>query len=164
MSSYLEAYGEAEARHEQRIRILKVASIVLVCAVVAGLIFYAIFRNYSEERQANRFVDLLRAGNYQAAYQLWCTSADPCPAYPFTKFQEDWGPGSEHADESSAHVGSVEACGSGVLVRVDYKGSEEPVALWVERGSKMVSFAPYENCPGRHWQFGAFFRGLLGKG
>ncbi len=163
MSSYLEAYGEAEARHERRIRIVKISSIVLGCALVLGLILYGIFRNYSEERQANRFVELLRAHNYQGAYQLWCPSADPCPAYPFTKFMEDWGPQSDHADQSSAHLGATEACGSGVMIRVAYKGSEEPVDLWVERDSKTISFAPYEQCPGRHWQFGAFFRSLLGK-
>ena len=163
MSSYLEAYGEAEARHEQRIRILKISSIVLACVLVVGLILYGIFRNYSEERQAKTFVDLLRARNYQAAYQLWCPSTDPCPAYAFNKFLEDWGPQSAHADQSSAQVGSSEACGSGVMIRVGYSGSAEPVDLWVERGTKTISFAPYEQCPGRRWQFGAFFRSLLGK-
>jgi hypothetical protein len=164
MSSYLEAYGEAEARHEKRIRIVKISSIVLGCLLVAGLIFYGIFRNYGEEQQATVFIDLLRAHNYQRAYQLWgCTDANPCAAYPFSKFLEDWGPQSVHADQSSAHIGLSQSCGSGVEVRIDYKSSEEPVPLWVERGTKIISFAPYPECPGRRLRIGAFFRSLFGR-
>ena len=163
MSSYLEAYGESEARRERRIHIVKITSIVLGCALVLSLILYGIFRNFTEERQAKSFIDLLRARNYQTAYQLWCNSANPCPGYPFTKFMEDWGPQSAHADQSSAKVASSASCGSGVMIRVAYTGSEEPVDLWVERDTKTVSFAPYDVCPGRHWQFGAFFRSLFGK-
>lgn len=163
MSSYLEAYGEAEARHERRIRIVKISSIVLASALVVGLILYGIFRNYQEEQQAKTFIGLLRAHDYQRAYQLWCTSSSPCPAYPYNKFLDDWGPQSAHADESSAHLGATESCGSGVEIRINYQGSEEPVPLWIERSSKVISFAPYAECPGRHWQFGAFFRRLFGQ-
>jgi len=164
MSSYLEAYGEAEARHEKRVRILKILSIAVGCVLVAGLILYGIFRNYGEEQQAKTFINLLRAHNYQGAYQLWgCSEANPCAAYPFTKFLEDWGPQSAHADESSASIGLSESCGSGVEIRVDYKNSVEPVALWVERGTKTISFAPYAECPERRLRIGAFFRSLFGR-
>jgi hypothetical protein len=163
MSSYLEAYGEAEGRREKRVRIFKISSIVLGCVLVVGLIFYGIFRNYGEEQQAKTFIDLLRAHDYQRAYQLWCTNANPCPAYPFSKFLEDWGPQSVHADESSARMGLSQSCGSGVVIQIDYKGSDEPVALWVERDTKTISFAPYAECPGRHLRIGAFFRSLFGR-
>src|SRR5579883_1641532 len=112
MSSYLEAYGAAEARHERRIRIVKIASLTVACALIAGLILYGMFRNYREEQQAKNFIALLRAHDYQRAYQLWCPSASACPAYPFNKFLDDWGQQSAHADESSAHIGSTESCGS----------------------------------------------------
>lgn len=163
MSSYLEAYGASEARRERRVHIIKITSIVLACVLVAGLILYGIFRNYGEEQQAKTFIGLLRAHDYQRAYQLWCTPSSPCPAYPYSKFLDDWGQQSAHADESSAHIGAIESCGSGVEIRIDYNGSEEPVPLWIERESKVISFAPYAECPGRHWQFGAFFRQLFGK-
>ncbi len=45
----------------------------------------------------------------------------PAPAYPFAKFQEDWGPKSEHANESVAHIGLSQSCGRGVLIRLDYR-------------------------------------------
>ena len=164
MSSYLEAYGEAEGRREQRVKIVKISCIALVCAAVLGLILYGLFRNYSEEREAKTFVELLRAHNYST--RLSTVGLYRCRSVrgvSVTKFMEDWGPKSDHADESSAHIGLSQACGSGVVVRIDYQGSEQPVPLWVERNAKTISFAPYPECPGRHWQFGAFFRSLLGR-
>ena len=163
MSSYLEAYGAAEERHAQRIRILKISSIILACVLVAGVILFAIFRNYAEEQRAKTFVELMRARNYQAAYALWCSAANPCPSYAFSKFMEDWGPQSAHADESSAHIGMSQTCGSGVVVRLDYSGNQEPVPLWVERESKMIGFAPWPECPGRHLRIGAWLKSLFGR-
>src|SRR5271168_3922827 len=121
MSSYLEAYGAAEQHRARIIGIIKTSSIVLGCALVAGLILYGVFRNYGEEKRAKTFLGLLTAGNYPAAYAMWgCTESHPCPQYPFAKFQDDWGPKSEHANESVARIGLSQSCGSGVLIRLDY--------------------------------------------
>jgi hypothetical protein len=163
MSSYLEAYGAAEAQHAKRVRIVKFVSVALAVLLVVGGTLFAIFRNHSEERQVSTFVDLLRKHDYQAAYRMWgCTDAHPCPGYSFEKFQEDWGPASSHADESTAHVGLSQSCGSGVVLRLDYQGSEQPVALWVERDTQIISFAPWAECPGRHLRIGAWFKSLFG--
>ena len=51
-----------------------------------------------------------------------------------------------HADESGAEIGLSQSCGSGVIVRLDYPGSEEPVPLWIERSSKVTAF-PRLNVP-----------------
>lgn len=164
MSSYLEAYGAAEEQRAKRIRLIKNSSIVLGCVIIVALVLYGIFKNYSEERQAQTFLSLLQARNYQGAYRLWgCSDTQPCRDYPFDKFLEDWGPKSPHADASSARLGDSESCGSGVVVPLNYKGSQEPVTLWVERNSKIISFAPWPQCPGRHWHIGAFFRSLFGR-
>jgi len=164
MSSYLESYGAAEQHRARVIGIVKNVSIVLGILLVLGLILYGIFKNHSEEARTKDFLGLLQAGNYQAAYAMWgCTEAHPCPEYPFDKFQEDWGPKSPHAKESGAHLGASESCGSGVLIRVDYKGSEEPVSLWVERENGVISFAPWPECPGRHLHFGAWLRSIFSR-
>jgi hypothetical protein len=164
MSSYLEAYGAAEQHRARTFRIVKISSVILACLLVIGLVFYAVFKNHGEEQRAKTFLGLLDARNYAAAYAMWgCTDTRPCPDYPFTKFQDDWGPASAHAKEASAHIGLSQSCGSGVLIRLDYKGAEEPVALWVERDSGVISFAPWAECPGRHLHLGAWLRSLFSR-
>ena len=165
MSSYLEAYGAAEQHRARIIGIIKTSSIVLAGALVLGLILYGVFKNYSEEQRAKTFLGLLGTQNYSTAYAMWgCTDSHPCPEYPFAKFQEDWGPKSPHANESVAHIGLSQSCGSGVLIRLDYKSNEEPVSLWVERDSGIVSFAPWPECPGRHLHFGTWLRSVFRGG
>ena len=165
MSSYLEAYGAAEEQRVKRIRLVKNGAIALAIVLIAGLTLYGIFKNHSEEQQAKAFVNLLRARDYQGAYRMWgCTEAHPCPSYPFEKFLEDWGAGSAHADQATAQIGLSQSCGSGVLIRLDYRGAEEPVSLWVERDTQVVSFAPWPECPGRHLHLGAWLRSLFGGG
>ena len=164
MAGYLEEYGAAEEQRAKRIRLFKNISIVLAVVFVVGTITYGIFKNRSEEQRAKTFVALLQAHDYQGAYKLWgCSDAHPCPDYPFDKFLEDWGPKSPHADQSTAHIGLSQSCGSGVVIRLDYKGSEEPVALEVERSTKIISFAPWAECPGRHLHLGAWLRSLFGR-
>jgi hypothetical protein len=163
MSGYLEAYGAAEQQRANRLHLLKNSSIVLACLLVVGLILYAIFKNYSQERQAKTFVGLLVAHDYPNAYKMWgCTDSHPCTGYPFAKFMEDWGPQSAHADQASASIGLSQSCGSGAVIRIDYKGSEEAVPLWVERDTGTISFAPWPECPGRHLHLGAMLKSLFG--
>ena len=81
----------------------------------------------------------------------------------FAKFQEDWGPKSEHANPSAAHVGLSQSCGSGVVIQLDYK-AEETVSLFVERGSGTLSFAPWPECPGRHLHFKTWLKTVFGGG
>ncbi|MBV9769428.1 MAG: hypothetical protein JOZ32_07645 [Bryobacterales bacterium] len=165
MCSYLETYGAAEQHRARNISIFKNVSITLIGVLIAALIVYFAFRNYSEDRRAKAFLGLLDAHNYSAAYAMWgCTEAHPCRAYSFMKFQEDWGPKSGHADQSSAKIGLSQSCGSGVLIRLDYKTAEEPVSLWVEKDSGIISFAPSPECPGRHLHFGAWLKSLFGGG
>jgi hypothetical protein len=162
MSSYLETYGASEELRARRIRLIKILSVALVCALLAGLTLYALLKNRSEEQQAKLFVHLLNDHDYSAAYRMWgCTETTPCPNYPIGSFLADWGPQSPHADESSADIGLSQSCGSGVLIRMDYAGSVAPVPLWVERASKTISFAPWPECPGRHLHLGAWLRSIF---
>jgi hypothetical protein len=162
MSSYLEAYGAAEQHRARLFRIVKTASIILACVLVVGLVLFALFRNHSEERRTTTFLSLLNAHNYSSAYAMWgCTEAHPCPDYSFNKFQEDWGPKSEHANAAAVHLGHSESCGSGVVILLDYKNPVDAVPLWVERDSGVISFAPWPECPGRHLHFWAWFKSVF---
>jgi hypothetical protein len=164
MSGYLEAYGASEEHRVQRIRLIKNSAIAVAGVLIVGLTLYGVFKNHSEEQQAKAFLALMRAQDYRGAYGLWgCSDAHPCPDYSFAKFIDDWGPKSAHADESSARIGLSQSCGSGVVIRLEYKGSEDPVTLWVERGTKVVGFAPWEECPGKHLRIGAWLRSLFNR-
>ena len=164
MASYLEAYGAAEEQRAKRVRLIKNSAIALVSVIVVGLIAYGLLKNRPEEQQAKTFVSLLQAHDYQGAYKLWgCSDTHPCKDYSFDKFMEDWGPKSPHADQSSAHIGLSQSCGSGVVIRLDYNGSEEPVTLDIERRTKVISFAPWAECPGRHLHIGTWLRSLFGR-
>jgi hypothetical protein len=161
MGGYLEAYGAGEERRVRRMRVLKIALIAGVCAAIVGAVLYTVFKNHAEERQVKTFIEELRKPDYQAAYRMWgCNEAHPCRDYSFDKFMEDWGPKSPHASVASARIGMSESCGTGVLLRLDYK-SAEPVSLWVERNAPVISYAPWPECPGPRWRFGAWLRSLF---
>ena len=162
MSSYLEAYGAAEQHRARVMGLMKKCSVALAGVLIGGLILFAIFRNHAEERQAKNFIGLLAAHNYSVAYAMWgCDETHPCPQYTFSKFLEDWGPKSEHAgNPAAASIGLSQSCGSGVVIRLDYKGSE-PVPLWIERDTGTISFAPWPECPGRHLHLGAWLKSLF---
>jgi len=166
MSSYLEAYGAAEQHRARILGIVKTTSIALGSVLVVCVILYGIFKNHSEEQRAKNFLGLLSAHNYQAAYAMWgCTDSHPCPDYPFAKFQEDWGPKSQHAsDPAAVSIGRSESCGSGVVIPLSYKNPVDSVPLWVERDTGTISFAPWPECPGRHLHFGAWLRSVFGRG
>ena len=161
MGSYLDYYGAAEASRARRMTLVKRGVMILALLLVVGGILYALFKNYPEEQQVKTFLGLLQKKDYAAAYEMWgCTEANPCRDYSMARFLDDWGPKGVHGDFSGARVGSTESCGTGVMVDVT-PASGEAARLWVERGSRVLAFAPWSQCPGRHWHFGAFFRRLF---
>lgn len=161
MSSYLEAYGSSEEQKAKRAKLLKRGLVLLILLLIAAGLGYIFFKNHSEEQRVKGFLEELRKQDFQAAYRMWgCTESTPCRDYAFPKFMDDWGPKGSHADIGSAHIGMSQSCGTGVILRVDYRGAE-PVPLWVERGTHLVSFAPWPECPGKHLHIGTFLRSLF---
>jgi hypothetical protein len=146
MAGYLDNYGAGEERREKTIKRLVLITITVI--VAAGILFF-IFKNYRQERQVNRFLDLLAHQDYQAAYALWgCTAANPCRDYQFAAFMQDWGPQSEHADPKAYHITKTRSCGSGVIVTVDStKANKQEDKLWVQRSDLTIGFSPLPGCP-----------------
>jgi hypothetical protein len=153
MAGYLDTYGTADLR---RSRVRKRVVIVTLVTALAALTLFLIFHNFQEKRIVNRFLESVRSGNYQEAYQMWgCTPAAPCRDYSFTKFMEDWGPKGQYANVKAARVSIVDSCGDGVVSTLVLPNTE-PFGLYVERSTKVLSFAPWPRCPGRHlhlWEF-----------
>jgi hypothetical protein len=163
MGSYLEAYGAEEAHRAHRARIVKWCIIAGVAALILALIFYIQFRNYTQESIVNDFLGKLRNHDYADAYQMFgCTEATPCPNYAYPKFLEDWGPHSAFADASKASTGVTQSCGNGVLIQVNEPG-KDPTALIVDRANGQISFAPWPECPGKHWHFRQWWDSLFHK-
>lgn len=144
MAGYLDQYGAGE---EQREKIIRRLLLLLVAIVVIGGALYWEFKNVAQEKQAKRFFELLQKHDYQAAYRLWgCTEEHPCTAYKFEEFMKDWGPQGPHGDVSSFDIVKSRACGSGVILTVNFsKGPEEK--LWVEKRDNTIGFSPLPGCP-----------------
>ena len=161
MSSYLEAYGTGEAHRAQVVRRWKIGIGVGAVVLVVGLIAYFMFRNYHEESIVNTFLTHLRNGEYQDGYRMWgCTEETPCREYAYPKFYDDWGPKSDHPNAQDAKLGVVQSCGNGVVIQLIYpKG--EPVPLFVRSDTDVISFAPWPECPGRHFHLKAWWDSLF---
>jgi hypothetical protein len=158
MAGFLDQYGVADAQREGR---LKKIILIAVAAVVLGVAGYFTFRTWSEERVVNDFLATLSRKDYQTAYRMWGYKPEaPDKFYDLEKFDEDWGPKSSHSNAQGAKVANVDFCGAGVVFDVSFPGTD-PVALWVERSTNIISFAPWPQCPGRHWEFRRFLKGMF---
>jgi len=51
----------------------------------------------------------------------------------------------------------VDSCGGGVVTTIEFPNAQ-PFGLWVDRGNKTLSYAPWPRCPGRHWHFLEFIQ------
>jgi hypothetical protein len=159
VAGYLDTYGVQDAKREKR---WKWIILVSAAAAVIGLALFLFFRNFREERAAKTFLEALRAHNYQRAYQLWgCTPQNPCRDYSFQKFLEDWGPNGQYKNVNAVQFTTVDACGQGVVLTVEYPNAE-PFGLWVDRSTKTLGFAPWPRCPGRHWHLWDFIKSRFG--
>lgn len=158
MPGYMEGYGAGE---EQRSRTIKRVLLIGIPAILLSVAAFFYFRTWSQERTVSRFIATLEEKKYDDAYKMWCTPEHPCRYYPVEKFKEDWGPEGQYKDLNQLKFGSVDYCGAGVVFEASYPNTK-PFGLWVERSSNLISFAPYERCPGKHLQLGAFFKRLWG--
>src|SRR6185436_1990090 len=90
--SYLDDYGVADARKEQRNRRILLTLVTIV--VVTGSL-YLWFKNYRQEQRVREFLALLERGDHATAYTMWGSKVEaPCTHYDYKSFLEDWGPSS----------------------------------------------------------------------
>jgi hypothetical protein len=99
---------------------------ILLC-IALGYKYYNVF----EERQVNRFFNLIVAGDYEAAYKLW----QPTARYQYSDFLEDWGDAGFFAGAKikTFHITSSHSQrGNFVEIKVKLNGIKE-VALVVNK-------------------------------
>ena len=153
MSGFLDSYGVDDQRRENRTK-----KIVLwgLGVLIVGTVLYFTFHTWRQERVIKSFLAALEQKDYHGAYLIWgCTPEDPCKYYPPEKFIEDFGPTGEFAKIVNAKIENVDSCGEGVVFRFSMRIGDGG-ALWVQRDTNAISFAPWPRCPGRHlhlWEF-----------
>jgi hypothetical protein len=148
MGGYLDQYGAGDERRAKRIKTALFVLLAVVTVMLAGWLVDFLFIPNAAERQTRTFLDALQSGQYQQAYVLWgCTAAQPCSAYPFDEFLKDWGP--EATPPGKFQVLNGESCGSGTIVDVD-AGKAGDKRLWVENGTRTLSFPPVKECSRRN--------------
>jgi hypothetical protein len=159
MPGYLDTYGAGEERRGRWIKRIVVG--VLAVAII-GTSSYLYFRTWTQEQTIKRFFAALENKDFQGAYRMWCPTDNFCKYNPFDMFEKDWGPATPYSHANAAKVDNIDYCGDGVVFNISYPNAE-PVILWVERSTNIISFAPsdWERCPGRHWQFRRFFKSLF---
>jgi hypothetical protein len=156
---FLDQYGAGDERRA-RVRKRIIGGILLAAILLGGGYYY--FLTWREERVVKEFLATLDRRDFQGAYRMWgCTQDTPCPNYDPGRFNQDWGPDTPYSKGSAATVANVDFCGDGVVFLLRWP-DVEPVSLWVDRSTKVLSFAPWERCPGRHWEFKRFFSSLFG--
>ena len=144
MAGYLDHYGAGEDKRENFIR--NSILVALLAIIVLALSLY-LFRTFPEIRTAKAFLNKVRAHDYTGAYVAWgCSTA--CEGYPYEKFLEDWGPRSEGAGNAILRITDSENCGNGVMLNVSVSPARQE-KLFVEKGSKGLSFSPVPVCPGK---------------
>ena len=130
---------EYDPRKARRRKII--VSVVVAVVLVIGIIGF-IFRNYPEERVANKFLTALVSKDFNKAYGIWI--ADPSwqqhpnqhSQYLFNDFYRDWGPGGDWGPINSFHIDTAtrprdrnSGISNGVVVVVTINERKEPAAL-----------------------------------
>jgi hypothetical protein len=119
--------------------LLRTPALFALGAVVLVVLIYR-FANFREERLVKRFLEELRSGNSQQAYQIW----GPSKGYSYQDFVADWGGHGYYGKIQDFKILESKTLGSGVIVMVEFSHLKRPVPLWVERRTQTLGFSPFE--------------------
>jgi hypothetical protein len=155
----MEGYGEADAK---RGRIIKRLILWGLAILIVGGSGYFYFRTWNEKKVMDQFMARIQQKDLEGAYRMWCTAEKPCPYYPLDKFQADFGAGNAYSNVSSAKIEHVDYCQDGVVFNITYPNAE-PLGLWVERSTGIISYAPWPRCPSKRLTFGPLMERLFGS-
>jgi hypothetical protein len=124
----------------RRSPLLRPPALLALGAVIAVLLVYK-FANFREERLVKRFLEELRSGDFQRAYQTW----GPSKGYTYEDFMADWGGRGYYGKLQRFKILESKTRGSGVIVMVEFSHLKRPVPFWVERRTQTLGFSPFED-------------------
>ena len=146
MAGYLDQYGAGE---ERRNRIIIRSILAVLIAVIAVALGWYLTLNHHQESVVKSFIAALKNHDTEGAYRIWgCTSSHPCRDYSYEKFMKDWGPGPSGPDLSVIGLTDSEECNTAAMLTVRVNASRVE-QLWLDKGSDLISFAPFPICPGQ---------------
>jgi hypothetical protein len=136
-------YDAAKGRNRRNILI----TALIACLVIAGFAWY--FWDWPQEHLVNQFFATIESGNMPKAFGIWNHDPDwqqhpqKYAAYPYGRFEVDWGHASDWGDIKTHKIVMAKTYGSGVVVGVQVNGQKSPLTfLWVERKNKTLGFSP----------------------
>ena len=117
-------------------------AIGLVLIFIGGLAYK--FANFREEGRVGLFVEAIRNGQYEAAYQNWDADA----RYTMKDFLQDWGKDGYYTKGMhQARVIDSNGRGGAVIVYVAIDSLKSPVAFRVDKETLKLSFSPISKYP-----------------
>jgi hypothetical protein len=129
-------------------RRMYVIGAVVVAIIVAFLVYH--FWDWREQHTVDKFLTAIEHKDYEKAYGLW--NADPnwkqhpqkYAGYNFGTFELDWGPTGEYGEIRSHHIREAitPKNSSGVVIVTMINDRKEPLALWVEKKDRSITFLP----------------------
>ena len=138
-------YNAAKGRKRRNILI----AVLVACVVIAGFSWY--FWDWPQERLVNQFFAAIESNNLPKAFGIWNHDADwqqhpqKYSAYPYGRFEVDWGHASDWGDIKTHKIVMAKTVGSGVVVGVQVNGQKSPLTfLWVQRSNKTLGFSPVQ--------------------
>src|ERR1700677_3083756 len=138
-------YDPTKARKRRNILIAGLLAVL----VIAGLLWY--FWDLPQERRVKQFFSAaIEAKDLPKPFALWNHEPNwrqhpqKYAAYPYGRFEVDWGHSSDWGDIKTHKIVMSKTVGSGVVVGIDVNGQKTPVFLWVERKAKTLGFSPVQ--------------------
>ena len=149
--------GLLDASEEPKSQLLRyaVTAVALVILLTFGAWYgWYLFFFMPERRTVEHFMNAVRGGDLQMAYQIWKPHGS---SYSFQDFTSDWGPKGYYSPLKSYRIETAEQPkdGSGVIVVVEISpfqpfppgndpqsGRNREISIWVERSDQSLSFPP----------------------
>ena len=132
---------------DKRRRLYAIAGLVVI-AFLAFLTYH--FWDWRAERTVDHFLSAIEHKDYERAYAIW--NADPnwkqhpqkYAGYNFGTFELDWGPTGEYGEIRSHTIRTAltPKNSSGVVVISMINDRKTPLALWVEKKDRSITFLP----------------------
>lgn len=135
-----------EKDRKKKIRIISAIVLILVLALIGWL-----NRFWPEKRIADKFFAALQKRDFETAYGIyyadpgWRLHSQNHSQYPFSEFNQDWGPGGQWGLVKNYKIYGASNCpggGTGVVIDLIVNDRAQHAQLYVDKSDKTISSPP----------------------